>query len=58
MILSDVLLLALIVFDLRQRGRLHPVTLWVGGAFLVSQPLRVAFSRTEAWQSIAHAVLA
>ena len=58
MILSDVLLLALIVFDLRQRGRLHPVTLWVGGAFFVSQPLRVAFSRTEAWQSIAHAMLA
>ena len=58
MFLSDLLLVALIVFDLRQRGRLHPVTLWVGSAFLVSQPLRVAFSHTDAWQAIAHSMLA
>jgi len=58
MVLSDLLLIALIVFDLRQRGRLHPVTLWVGAAFVLSQPLRVVVSRTDAWQAIARTLLA
>jgi len=58
MILSDALLAALVMFDLRQRGRLHYVTKWFGGAFLLSQPLRVAMSHTEAWQSFARLLLA
>ena len=58
MILTDFLFGALILFDLRQRGRLHYVTKWVGAAFVVSQPLRVMLGRTDAWQSFAHALLA
>lgn len=58
MILSDVLFAALLLFDLKQRGRLHYVTKWFGGAFLLSQPLRVAISHTEVWQSFARLLLA
>ncbi|HET7708164.1 MAG TPA: hypothetical protein VFK50_01370 [Sphingomicrobium sp.] len=55
MILSDFFLAALVIYDLRMRGRLHPATLWGGGIVLVSQPLRVmlsdnpAFNRFAAW---------
>ncbi|GGD98365.1 hypothetical protein GCM10011529_00500 [Polymorphobacter glacialis] len=57
MILSDVFVAALAVFDFRTRGQLHPVTLWVGGFFVVTQPLRVLASRTEAWQGFARGLL-
>lgn len=53
MILADLLLLALVVFDLRKNGRLHPVTLWGGGAMLLSEPLRVLIANSEAWQNLA-----
>jgi hypothetical protein len=53
MLLSDLFLLALVLHDLSQRGKLHPATLWGGGAYLVSQPIRVAIGQTEAWQSFA-----
>jgi uncharacterized membrane protein YhaH (DUF805 family) len=53
MILSDLLLLALVVFDLRKNGRLHPVTLWGGGALLLSEPLRVLIANSEAWHIFA-----
>jgi hypothetical protein len=53
MILSDLLLLALVVFDLRKNGRLHPVTLWGGGAILLSEPLRVLIANSETWQTFA-----
>jgi hypothetical protein len=53
MILSDLLLLALIVFDLRKNGRLHPVTLWGGGAILLSEPLRVLIAHSQPWQDFA-----
>ncbi len=40
---------ALVVWDLRTLGRLHPATLW-GGLFLVlSGPFRLLLSRTDAW---------
>lgn len=58
MILSDLLFAALVTFDLRQRGRLHYATKWFGGAFLLSQPLRVAMSHSEAWQAFARLLLA
>jgi hypothetical protein len=53
MILSDLLLLALVVFDVRKNGRLHPVTLWGGGAVLLSEPLRVLIANSQAWQNFA-----
>lgn len=57
MLLSDIFLAALIAFDLTRRGRLHPATLWGGGAYLLSQPLRVAIGSTEAWQSFARMLI-
>ena len=53
MLFTDVFVAALVVFDLRTRGRLHPATLIGGGAFLLSQLLRVAMSQWPAWQAVA-----
>lgn len=53
MLLSDLFLAALVAFDVGRRGRLHPVTLWGGGAYLLSQPVRVAIGQTEVWRSFA-----
>jgi hypothetical protein len=58
MILSDIFLAALVAFDLRKDGRLHPVTLWGGGALLLSQPLRVAIGNSEGWQALARTMIA
>lgn len=57
MLLSDIFLAALIAFDLARRGRLHPATLWGGGTYLLSQPLRVAVGNTEAWQDFARMLI-
>jgi hypothetical protein len=57
MILSDVFLLALAIYDYRTRGRLHPVTLWAGGLLLLSQPLRVFISHTTLWQDFARSLI-
>jgi hypothetical protein len=50
-------LLALIVFDLSRRGRLHPVTAWGAAIFLVTWPFRLTIGYTEPWQAFAHALL-
>jgi hypothetical protein len=51
--LTDLFIVALAVWDFRTRGRLHPVTLWGGLALIVSQPLRLVASGTEAWLAFA-----
>lgn len=51
--LTDLFVLALVVWDLRSRGRLHPVTLWGGLAIIVSQPLRLVVSGSEGWLAFA-----
>ncbi|MGE5465611.1 MAG: hypothetical protein ACM3RQ_00395 [Methanocella sp.] len=51
--LTDLFLVALVIWDLRSRGRLHPVTLWGGLAMILSQPLRLAVSGTEPWLAFA-----
>lgn len=53
MILSNLFLAALVAFDLVSLRRLHPATIWGGGALLLSEPLRIAVSETGAWQSFA-----
>jgi hypothetical protein len=53
MMIANLFLVALAAFDFSTRGRLHPVTLWGGGLFLASQPLRILLSQTAAWQSFA-----
>lgn len=51
--IADAFLIALAVWDFSSRGRLHPVTLWGGLVFVVSQPLRLVLSGTAAWQALA-----
>lgn len=53
MIVSDFFLAALVAYDLRSKGRLHPATLWGGGLMLLSQPLRLMIGKTEAWNAFA-----
>jgi hypothetical protein len=53
LILSDLFLLALVAYDLKKLGRLHPATLWGGGFMLLSQPLRVMVARTDEWNAFA-----
>jgi uncharacterized membrane protein YozB (DUF420 family) len=50
---TDLFLVALVVWDLVTRRRLHPATL-IGTLVLVaSQPLRLALSGSAAWQAVA-----
>lgn len=51
--LGDAFLLPLAAWDLRSRGRLHPVTVWGGLALVASQPLRLAIAGTAAWAAFA-----
>lgn len=50
---TDVMLVPLLAWDLKSRGRLHPVTLWAGAAVVLSQPLRLALAGTPQWLSFA-----
>ncbi|MDQ1347839.1 MAG: hypothetical protein QG573_1213 [Acidobacteriota bacterium] len=50
---AALLLVPLVVWDLRTLRRLHPVTLWAGLLLLISGPLRLALSRSDAWLAIA-----
>ena len=51
--LTDLFIVALAIWDLRARGRLHRVTLWGGLLVVVSQPLRLMISSTEGWLAFA-----
>jgi len=51
--LTDLFLVALIVWDRRSLARLHPVTRWGGLLVFLSQPLRLVLSGTEAWLGFA-----
>ena len=51
--LTDLFVVAIAIWDLRSRGRLHPVTLWGGLAIILSQPLRLVVSGTEGWVAVA-----
>lgn len=51
--LTDLFLVAGIIWDKWMRGRVHPAYIW-GGLFLViSQPLRLVVSGTDTWMRIA-----
>jgi len=51
--LADLFIVAMAAWDLRSRRRLHPVTMWGGLAIILSQPLRLVLSGTEAWMAFA-----
>jgi hypothetical protein len=50
---TDPFLVPLIAWDLKSRGRLHPVTIWAGSLLVLSQPLRLALAGTPLWMSFA-----
>jgi len=54
---TDVLVLALVIYDLVSRGRVHPATLW-GGAMVVGfKPLLFyAVADTPLWLALADAL--
>jgi hypothetical protein len=51
--LTDLFIVALAIWDIRTRGKLHPVTLWGGLVTIISQPLRLMISGTDAWLAFA-----
>jgi hypothetical protein len=48
---TDLFVAAIVVYDLRTRGRIHPATLWGGLFFVASQPLRLLVGFSGVWQS-------
>lgn len=51
--LSDLFIVAMVVWDLRSSRKLHAVTLWAGLLTILSQPLRLMISDTQAWLKLA-----
>jgi hypothetical protein len=48
-----VFLLAAVLYDYLTRRRIHPAYIWGGTIMVLSVPLRLVVSGTEAWQSVA-----
>jgi hypothetical protein len=42
-------IIALAVYDWRSMGRMHPVTLWAGGLYLMWTQIRMPLARSDAW---------
>lgn len=53
MILTDIMLLALVIYDVRTHGKLHAATTWGGSFFLGTQVVRILLNLTPAWQVFA-----
>lgn len=51
--LTDLFVVALAIYDVRARGRLHAVTVWGGLLLIVSQPLRLSIMGTAGWLAFA-----
>lgn len=51
--IADLFLVPLVAWDLRTRGKLHPVTLWGGVLIIASQPLRLLVGGTDGWLAFA-----
>lgn len=50
---TGLFVVAVVVYDRRSRGRVHPVTLWGGLALMLSFPGRLALGKTELWMTFA-----
>ena len=57
MAMTDVLVIAAILYDLASRRRVHPAYVWGGLLIVVVQALRIPVGETEAWKSIASALI-
>jgi hypothetical protein len=53
MILTDLMLVGLVAYDLRATGNLHAATKWGGTFFLLTQVIRIVLNMTPAWQAFA-----
>lgn len=51
--LTDLFIVACVVYDLVTRGRVHRATIWGGLLTVLSQPLRLMISGTSAWMAFA-----
>ncbi len=51
---NDLYVLVVVGFDLATRGRVHRATVWGALVIVISQPLRLAISGTDAWLTFAH----
>jgi hypothetical protein len=51
--LSDLFIVAMLVYDVATRRRPHPATVWGGLVLVASQPLRLMISGTAAWTAFA-----
>jgi len=51
--LADLFIVAMILYDVANRRRVHPATIWGGLLIVASQPLRLMISGTPAWLSFA-----
>ena len=51
--LSCIFIVAGVAYDRVSRGRVHPVYIWGGAAFVLSVPLRLMISTTGAWRAFA-----
>jgi hypothetical protein len=51
--LADLFIVAMLVYDLSTRRRIHPATIWGGLLIVASQPLRLMIAGTPAWLTFA-----
>jgi len=51
--LSTLFVVPLVVWDLKTRRSLHPVTLWGGLLVVLTGPLRLALAQTDGWLKVA-----
>jgi hypothetical protein len=56
-LLMNVFIAAIAIRDFKTRGHLHPATLWGGGLFILSEPLRFVIAYSEPWQAFARALM-
>jgi len=52
----DLIIVALVTYDLRTRGKVHPATLWGGLSIVLVQVGCIPLSGTPAWMAIARAI--
>ena len=58
LIIADLFLAALVIFDWRTRGRIHPTTLIGGAITLIFEPLRFIIALSDWWPPIARSLMA
>jgi uncharacterized membrane protein YozB (DUF420 family) len=51
--MADLFVIALLVWDKKSLGHLHPVTKWAGSFVVLSQPLRLLLASTPLWMAFA-----